>query len=280
MIEIRAMTAGDIRLGMRLKDRAGWNQTPADWQRFLDLEPEGCFVAELDGQPVGTTTTCILGKVGWIAMVLVDEPARHRGVATRLVQHAVDYLRRQQVPAVRLDATALGRPVYERLGFVAEYELDRLAGQGSVAENHDSRVVLASREDADSLALLDERITGTQRRRLLKRLLEENPRCAGKVVVDSVVQGYVMVRDGSRATFIGPAVASGPDVGCALLDWALQRCAGQPVFVDIPCANTAAIQWASSRALVAQRRFTRMCLGPPVREQPEQLWASSGPEKG
>jgi len=41
MIEIRPFRASDVPLGMRLKDQAGWNQTEADWHRFLFLEPEG-----------------------------------------------------------------------------------------------------------------------------------------------------------------------------------------------------------------------------------------------
>ena len=49
MIRIRTMTVRDIPLGLRLARQAGWNQTEADWRRFLDLEPEGCFVGELDG---------------------------------------------------------------------------------------------------------------------------------------------------------------------------------------------------------------------------------------
>ena len=65
------MTIDDLRLGLRLTRQAGWNQTESDWLRFIDMEPEGCFVAELNGSSVGTTTTCIFDKVAWIAMVLV-----------------------------------------------------------------------------------------------------------------------------------------------------------------------------------------------------------------
>ncbi len=133
MIEIRRMTIDDVSLGMRLKEQAGWNQIEADWRRFLALEPDGCFVAELDGEPVATTTTCVFGTVAWIAMVLVDKPARHQGIATRLVDHAVQYLEDRGVETVRLDATPLGRPVYERLGFLAEYELVRLQGTVSTS---------------------------------------------------------------------------------------------------------------------------------------------------
>jgi ribosomal protein S18 acetylase RimI-like enzyme len=135
MIHLRAMTGADIPLGMRLKTQAGWNQTETDWRRFLRMQPDGCFVAQWGGQDVATTTTCIFGSVGWIAMVLVDTEYRHRGVGTRLVQHALSFLDERQIPTARLDATALGRPVYERLGFAAEYELMRMEGVATGAES-------------------------------------------------------------------------------------------------------------------------------------------------
>jgi len=50
-VQIRTMTTNDLALGLRLSRQAGWNQTGADWVRLLYFEPEGCFVAELDGCP-------------------------------------------------------------------------------------------------------------------------------------------------------------------------------------------------------------------------------------
>ena len=70
---IRAMLSGDITDGLALKERAGWNQVRADWSRTLALQPDGCFVAELDNRVVGTVATCRFGPVGWVAMMLVDE---------------------------------------------------------------------------------------------------------------------------------------------------------------------------------------------------------------
>src|SRR5262249_24503913 len=76
MIRLRRMTGTDLSLGLRLSRAAGWNQTEADWRSFLTLQPDGCFVAEWDGTPVGTTTTTLFGSVGWIAMVLVEASVR------------------------------------------------------------------------------------------------------------------------------------------------------------------------------------------------------------
>ena len=288
MIRLRRMNGDDVGLGMRLKGQAGWNQTEADWRRFLRLEPEGCFVAELEGRPVGTTTACRFGDVGWIAMVLVDEPARHRGIGTRLVRHALEYLDCRGARTVRLDATALGRPVYERLGFVAEYELARWEGMAGGPQDDavggelldEESMLDVSPEQLDALAELDRRVTATNRRRLLERLIEERPDGAKLVVAGETPLGYLMLRGGSRATQIGPAVAVRPEAGRRLADWALGRCAGGPVFVDVPCDNAEAIRWAASRGLGVQRRFTRMGRGRPIADRPAEIWASSGPEKG
>lgn len=279
MVLLRPMTSEDVPLGMRLAGRAGWNQTEADWRRFLALEPDGCFVAEMNAVPVGTTTTCVLGTVGWIAMVLVDEPARHRGIGTRLVACAVEYLDRRGVRTVRLDATSLGRPVYERLGFRAEYELARMTGTG-VDVPDDSPVLPVSEDRLDAVAELDRRVTGTDRGRLIRRLYEERPGAARLYLAENAVLGYVMLRAGARAKHVGPAVAVNSAAGRALVDWALGCCEGSPVLVDVPHANSRAIDWAADRHLVTERCFTRMFRGPPIDDCPADIWASSGPEKG
>src|SRR6516162_8696055 len=99
------MTGADVPLGLRLKQQAGWNQTEADWRRFLDLWPAGCFVAELDGAAAGTAAAFVFGPVAWVAMVLVEQSLRGRGVGGALMRHALDFLDRQSVRTVRLDAT-------------------------------------------------------------------------------------------------------------------------------------------------------------------------------
>jgi GNAT superfamily N-acetyltransferase len=277
------MTVTDVPLGMRLKEQAGWNQTEADWRRFLDLEPEGCFVAEWGAVPAATLTTCTFGPVAWIAMVLVDDSLRGRGLAKALLAHSLEFLERRGVRSVRLDATDLGRPVYEKLGFVAEYQLARY--QGVLPERGgaprpagvDPNPLLAGH--LDGIVRLDRAVTGTNRGKLLHRLLVETPVAAKAVQDGADVTGFVLGRPGSRAWQIGPCVATA-DAGPLLLRDAWWRHAGRSVYVDVPTDNTAAAALAEAAGLAVQRRFVRMCRGPSVDERTEQLWASSGPEKG
>jgi GNAT superfamily N-acetyltransferase len=278
-MHIRQMTTADIALGMGLKGQAGWNQTEADWRRFLHLEPKGCFVAELDGRGVGTTTTCVFDTVGWIAMVLVDTAQRHQGTGTRLVEHAISHLDQHGVSAIRLDATPLGRPIYERLGFVAQYDLFRWQGT-AVSAPAGEAVVQVTSGHLDGICELDHRVIGVDRRRLLTRLVGERPEMAAAVLQGESVAGYAMVRPGSRAWQIGPAASLRSEAGSALADWAFNRCAGGEVFVDIPADNEPASRWAASKGLTQQRVLTRMCRGQAICDRVSELWASSGPEKG
>ena len=279
MIHIRTMTAEDVPLGMRLKGQARFNQTEADWRRFLDLEPDGCFVAELDGEPVGTVTNCVFDSVGWIAMLPVDERVRGRGIGTRLTEHALAYLGARGARTARLDATPQGRSIYRNLGFVAEYELARFEGAASPRPAaHGARTITAGQLDA--VIELDRAVTGTNRARLVRRLYQERPDAMYVFQTGDRIAGYVTFREGAHAAQIGPAVALDDAAGRALGDAALGRCAGRSVFVDVPTGNRPAVKWAEARGLMVQRCLTRMRRGEPVADRPSQLWASSGPEKG
>jgi len=275
---IRPMTVADLSRGLELSRQAGWNQIESDWRRFLDLEPEGCFVAELDGAPVGTTTTCIFGSVAWIAMVLVDVGARRQGIGSALLRHALEFLDEQGVKTVRLDATAAGQRVYEKLGFVPEYPLARYEGVVS-RMGIQCDAVSATEALLPELTAFDHRMTGTPRAKLLDRLFHESPQAVRVMRKGNEIAGYVTMRDGANAVQIGPCVAT-PEVGAGLLGDALDRCAGRRVFVDIPCDNAGAVTLAESAGLTIQRSFMRMRRGEPVSDNVDALWAGSGPEKG
>jgi GNAT superfamily N-acetyltransferase len=285
MINIRPMTITDLRLGLKLTQQAGWNQTESDWQRFIDLQPTGCFVAELDGSGVGTTTTCILGQVAWIAMVLVDVNARGRGVGTRLLEHSLSYLKQRKVKTVRLDATPAGQPIYAKLGFQPEYELARFEGilprrrRPEPVEGPEPAVAKATPEIFADIIEFDNRMTGTDRTKMLTRLFEEFPENIRFLRHGDKIDGYATVRPGANALQVGPCIATAL-AGPPLLGDALSRCAGEPVFVDIPLHNAAAAGIAESRGLQIQRCFMRMYHGEEVKDNVETLWASSGPEKG
>jgi GNAT superfamily N-acetyltransferase len=275
MPHIRRMTQADVPQGLRLCAQAGWNQTELDWHRYLALQPDGCFVAECDSV-VGTALTCIFGEVAWIAMVLVDESLRGRGIGRALMEHTLAFLDGRRVPTVRLDATPLGQPLYERLGFIAQYQLARYDGVLPAAAEVAGVETAA---DWTALAVLDEEVTRTDRRRLLSLLAQEQPAEVRVVRRPEGVDGFMMARHGARAIQLGPCIAA-VTAGPRLLGDGWQRHVGKRVYVDVPLPNEPACRAVEAMGLTVQRRLTRMCRGPAVCERIDWLWASSGPEMG
>ena len=272
------MTIDDLPLGLRLSRQAGWNQTESDWLCFMNMEPGGCFVAELNGCSVGTTTTCIFDKVAWIAMVLVEKKSRGQGVGTKLLKHSLDYLDGLKIKIVRLDATHLGRPIYEKLGFVSQYELARFEGTAQPCKTEEI-IPETIQDNFMEIIEFDRKVTGTNREKMLGRLFSEFPHNTRIVTHNNKVDGFVTMRPGANAVQIGPCIAT-VNSGPALLSDALNRCKGKIVFVDIPTGNVPAVKIAESSGLKIQRRFMRMCRGERIKDDIKAIWAGSGPEKG
>lgn len=278
MVRIRGMTRQDFPAVMCLTEQAGWNQRGADLLRLFELEPDGCFVAEWEGRVAGTTTTCVFGPVAWVALVLVDQGLRRQGIATALMEHALAYLDGRGVETVRLDATPTGQPLYEKLGFVAEYQLARYQGTFTASGPVEGVEPLGF-EDLEDVIRLDREVTGTDRRKLLLRLWQERPEAMRMVRRSGPIEGFLTTRTGAGAVQIGPCLASA-EAGPMLFADAACRLAGQRAFLDLPVGHQAAEREAETRGLTVQRHLLRMVRGKPIRERVEQLWASSGPEKG
>ena len=186
-VRLRLMTVDDIPEAMRLKDFAGWNQTAADWERFLSAGPEGCFVAEREGRVVGTSTTIVYeGRFAWIGMVLVEQQFRGQGIGTALLERAIQYLDSRNIPCMKLDATPQGRVLYEKLGFVSEYDIERWMLKREPREI----VTTNSPVEIEDVLWLDREIFGADRSGLLRSLTETAPDFTLVSRVGAGIEGY------------------------------------------------------------------------------------------
>ena len=277
------MTDDDIDFGIRLKAAAGWNQLPADWQRLIRLEPEGCFVLESDGVPVGTVTTTLYEKrLAWIGMVLVSPEERRKGYGTELLKAAMDYCEAERVEVIKLDATPLGKKLYDTLGYVDEYRLKRMQG---LASRQISESVRRMRPvDLWEVVQLDIGFFGVSRQGLLERLFEENPSLSfvANKSGSSEIVGYLFARPGQMAFQIGPWIAKEPSAAEELFKAALNALAGQSLFLDVlQQVNPHAEAMVAKYGFTTQREFIRMFYGKNLFPgKPAEIYAICGVEKG
>ena len=271
---IRAMTPEDIPLGMRLKTQAGWNQLEADWRRFLVLAPDSSFVGEWGGHPIATTIVFDFSGTAWLAVVLVDAQFRNRGIGSQMIAHALRWAEHQGILVMRLDATALGKPVYEKQGFQTLFEITRYQGSPNLRQEQPSGIQEAA--TSETLAVLDQQCLGVARAKLHAALF----RGPGTMSYLLPNQGYAIVRPGANAFQVGPVVANNPEAGIALLRHAAYHCAGKNTYIDIPRQNLSARRFVESIGLAPQRVLYRMQRGESTLGPVEPVFASSGPEKG
>lgn len=281
-VVIRRMFETDIPAANDLIRPQRWNQTDDDWRRFMALEPDGCFVAVADGRVLATTTTALFDAVGWIGMVTVAPERRGSGIGRAMMARAVSYLRCAGARTVKLDATPMGKPLYDRMGFRSEYRLERGVATGRRLSS-DGVVACAGGELPliEGLLALDRRAYRVDRARMLRGLMAAWPELAAVHLSGGRPDGYIVGRHGVHYEHLGPLVAETPAAAEALLRWGLSRAEGRQVICDRPDPNEPACDLMRAYGFEPLREFTRMHLGQePYLDRPEMIYSSSGAEKG
>jgi GNAT superfamily N-acetyltransferase len=276
------MTPADVSAGMRLKDIAGWNQTKEDWERFLQADPEGCFVAEWNGQVAGTVATIIYeSRFAWIGMVLVDPQLRGKGIGTALLLKAIDHLDAKKVPCVKLDATPQGEPIYARLGFRIEYEIERHSLTREASPKASPGTVSDRAENIETLLEMDREVFGADRSGLLRSVAGSAPELVTITRPGGAVKGFALGRKGSQADHLGPWVAANALAAREVFEGFLLRSRRQVVFVDVVRDNPWAPALLAANGFRFSRSLTRMYRGENAHPgRPDLLCAILGPEFG
>lgn len=275
-IKVVDLTSADIEAGLALSDEAGWNQTGDDWRHFIECG-RTMGVRDDDGRLVASAAALPYERhFGFVAMVLVTESWRRRGLATRLVDHCIDELRRQnRVPM--LDATPAGEMVYRRQGFHSLFGLDRWQRPAELEPLPPVGDMPFRAADPDTVIRLDAEAMGSGRAKLMRGFLA---RSGTRAVMGGDGESFAMIRDGRHARQVGPIVARSQAGALELLAPLIAGCRSM-VFIDVLSAWRDMADWLAECGFTIQRSFSRMAFGraEPF-GSPERLFAVSGPEFG
>jgi len=279
---IRCLRPDDLAAADQLRAELGWNQTIQDWQRLLELSPEGCFVAERMGKIVGTSTTVSYGTaLAWIGMMMVHPASRGQGIGEALLRRCVEHLRQRGVACIKLDATPMGQPLYARIGFVPEWTLTRWEHHGSplAVEPVPDCIQPPTEKHWQAILALDTQLCGAPRGPLLRSMAASSRRAMVYHSGGSVL-GFGMLRNGARAGYLGP-IAAQPGMGELLVRCLLSGHGDQPIFWDVPDPNQPASRLARQLGFTSLRPLTRMYLESNLAPtDPFNQWAIADPATG
>ncbi len=287
--KILPFTDYDIPEAMELKNALGWNQTVADWKRFIYLAGGGCFKVVIDNHLAATCFLFIRDHIAWLAMVIVKEEYKRRGIGRALMEKSLEYCKDRGITLIKLDGTREAYPLYRGFGFLDEGELGMFKGRiGGLnyARPHTPGLKLkqVSVKDFDGIISIDTEAFGVSRATMIERLLLDYPE-RGFVAGEKEISGYILFKPGHHSYQIGPFVASSPREANALLEATIERIGMENREADIcifsPLNYQAAARLFERKGFTCVRRLIRMYKGKNMlRGRAEMLYALSGPEKG
>lgn len=178
---------------------------------------------------------------------------------------------------MKLDATPQGKPLYEKLGFVTEYELERW--QLQVTPAHDAPVDTYS--VTEEMLDQDREVFGADRSALLRSIALEHPALVLQTRTQGKLTGYSLGRHGALADHLGPWVAQDEVSARRLLDEFLLRSRSTKAFVDGMKSSPWAVTLLRERGFELSRPLTRMYRGRnDFPGRPQLQGAILGPEFG
>jgi GNAT superfamily N-acetyltransferase len=222
-----------------------------DLRLYRKIQPEGWFLALQQEQPVGMVGATNYGAVAHVGLMAVHPDAQRQGVGFALMQFLLARLEEQLVPLVTLDASEMGRPLYDKLGFVPYDEtLMFLRSDNSEILNRPTSIHSITKCELEELTQWDSTVFGVNRRKVLETLLEFFPERAFMLRDETgQIAGYLF----AQKNRIGPWVMRRTDNAEILLQAALTLPFEGTVSVAVPAVNQKAI------VLLQQHGFEQVC---------------------
>jgi GNAT superfamily N-acetyltransferase len=196
----------------------------------------------------------------WLACIVVHPDYRNQGLGTIITQKLMNDLDLTKFQTIFLDATHLGFPVYQKLGFETELEYLHLKSEDFVPVLADlTNIFSYSGRFLGSLLELDQKVSGEDRRQTLMAHIAG----AKLFLKDQRLEGFYM-----PSLSDGLIVAVNEEAGQALMNVRLQ---GRN-FAIFPESNEAAFKMLTSLHFNHYRSSKRMRWGKARPWMPQMLY--------
>jgi len=259
-LQIRRMTGSEAALAVDWAAREGWNPGIHDADYFYNTDPGGFFIGELEGEPVACISAVAYGSVyGFIGFYIVKPDFRGRRFGLKIWIHGMNRLKGR---VIGLDGVVAQQENYKKLGFKLAYRNIRFRGTGG--GSRDRGILNLADVPFTEVLAYDSAHFFAQRPAFLRQWIIQPEGAALGYLKEGRLAGFGVLRACLEGYKIGPLFADDPDVAERLFGTLMAQCPGEPVFLDVPEVNTAAVELAQRHNMQVVFETARMYTGKPA----------------
>ena len=259
----RTMSRDEVALAIEWAAQEGWNPGLHDAETFRAADPQGFFVGTLEGEPVASISVVKYEPgFAFLGLYIVRPEWRGRGLGWALWQHGMASAAGRQVG---LDGVVAQQPNYRKSGFELAWRNVRYEGRGGTPAPDDARVVDLARVPFSTVRAYDNTYFPAERTGLPARLAHAAGRRRARLD-----RGRPAARLRRWSAAAAAAGRSGPLFAereriaeCLFLALCSRAGAAEPVYLDLPEANAAAVALAQRHHMRMVFETARMYTGRP-----------------
>lgn len=262
--EFRAMTRNEFDQAVAWAAAEGWNPGKQDADIFWSTDPEGYVCAKLQGEVVAVGSIVAYGDAfGFMGFFIVKPELRGKGLGTKFWFWRRDRLKARLAPdaSIGMDGVFAMQDWYAKGGFTFSHRSLRMAGVGKASQPA-SFLTELSAAPFDDLAAYDRKHFGFDREKFLRQWINPAEGLALGAVRDGQLTGYGVVRACQEGYKIGPLFADDAETADSLYRAFSDRACGEPLYLDVPENNAAAMALAEQHGLKEVFGCARMYYGP------------------
>lgn len=254
-LKIRKMSREEAEFAIEMAAAEGWNPGIHDGELFYEADPEGFFIAELEGEPAGCASAVAYDNdFGFLGLYVVKPEFRRKDIGMRLTEKCLEYLGDRNIG---LDGVVENEKKYQKvMKFKSSYSNLRYEGRGG-GEIPDGLVKI-SKVPFEKLFEYDRRMFPAPRPGFLKKWINQPDSYAFAALEAGVLKGYGVIRKCRVGYKIGPLFAEDQDTAEKIFRALRASVSEETIYFDVPEPNEKAMEIAKKYHMNVMFRTIRM----------------------
>jgi len=238
ILNTRQMLFQEMPFAINAAELEGWNPGINDADAFYHTDPNGFFIAEIDGKLIGSISGVAYNDhYGFIGLFVVDPQYRGQWHGIQLGKVALEYLGERNVG---LDGVLEKQMAYQSFGF--NYAYKNIRFEGKARSKKPPTALPISDVDFNKLLEYDRKIFLVPRTEFLRRWITQVDSVGYYLENESHLLGYGVLRKCITGYRVGPLFADNETMAVEILEALLSNIPGEAYYLDIPEPNSEALK--------------------------------------